>query len=102
LKIAFVVQDRWGHEAFIRWDGLAGFTLFLFGLFVAESEKFLRKWRFWVVTAILLMGHLAAFAMVLTHVGEWKLSWFIVMVIEAPLFFFVRDKFVLPRSNECP
>jgi nicotinamide riboside transporter PnuC len=92
LSIAFAVQDKWGHDAFIRWDGLAGFTLGLFGLFVAESKKFLRKLRFWAVTAILLMGHLAAFAIVLTHVEEWKLSWFMVMVIEAPLFFFLRDK----------
>jgi hypothetical protein len=94
LRIAFAVQDKWGHDAFIRWEGLAGFTLGLFGLFVAESEKFLRIWRFWVVTAILLMGHLAAFAIVLTHIEEWRLSWFMVMVFEAPLFFFLRDKFV--------
>jgi hypothetical protein len=94
LKIAFVVEDKWGHDAFIRWDGLAGFTLLLFGFFVCDSEKLLRKWRFWVMTAILMMGHLAAFAIVLTHVEEWRLSWFMVMVIEAPLFYFIRNKFV--------
>jgi len=46
------------------------------------------------MTAILMMGHLAAFAIVLTHVEEWRLSWFMVMVIEAPLFYFIRNKFV--------
>ena len=40
LRIAFAVQDKWGDDAFIRWDGLAGFTLGLFGLFVAESRSF--------------------------------------------------------------
>jgi peptidoglycan/LPS O-acetylase OafA/YrhL len=99
LRVAFAVEDKWGHDAFIRWDGLAGFTLLLFGLFVAESEKFLRKWRFWVVIVVLLMGHLAAFVIVLTHVEEWKLSWFMVMVFEAPLFFFLRDKFVSPLGG---
>jgi hypothetical protein len=94
LRIAFVVSDKWGHDAFIRWDGLAGFTLVLFGLFVAESAEFLRKWRFWVLTAILLAVHLTGFAIVLTHIQEWRLTWFMVMVIEAPLFFFLRDKFV--------
>ena len=99
LKIAFAVQNEWGHDAFIRWDGLAGFTLGLFGIFVAKSEKLLRKRRFWVLTAILLVVHLAAFAIVLTHVEEWKLSWFMVMVIEAPLFFFLRDKFACASSK---
>ena len=94
LKIGFVIQDKWGHDAYIRWDGLSGFTLLLFGFFVSESLQFLRKWRFWVVTAILLAAHLAAYAVVLTHVEEWRLTWFMVMVIEYPLFLFLRDKLV--------
>jgi peptidoglycan/LPS O-acetylase OafA/YrhL len=99
LKFTFVIEDRWGHDAFIRWGGLAGFTLGLFGLFVADNEKFLRKWRFWVVTAILLMGHLAAFVILLSHVDEWKLPWFMVMVIEYPIFIFLRDIFVSPVAK---
>ena len=94
LKVVFVVQDKWGHDAFIRWDGLAGFTLGLFGLFVCDSAKFLRKWRFWVLVTLLLAVHLSGFAVVLTHVEEWRLPWFMVMVIEAPLFYFLRNKFV--------
>jgi hypothetical protein len=96
LRIAFVVVDKWGHDAFIRWDGLAGFTLGLFGLFVAESEKFLRKWRFWLLVAILLAAHLTGFAIVLTHAEEWRMTWFMVMVFEYPIFFFLRNKFVCP------
>jgi hypothetical protein len=98
LGLVFLVEDRWGHDTFIRWGGLAGLTLGLFGLFVTDSEKFLRESRFWVVTAILLVGHLAAFAIVLTHVEEWKLAWFMVMVVEYPLFLFLRDRFVLPGA----
>ena len=96
IKITFVVEDRWGHDAFIRWDGLAGFTLGLFGFFLGESEKLLRQWRFWVVTLILLAAHLVAFTIVLTHIEEWKLMWFMVMVIEYPGFVFVRDWFIEP------
>ena len=99
MKFTFVIEDRRGHDAFIRWGGLAGFTLLLFGLFVAESEKFLRQWRFWGVIATLLMGHLAAFAIVLTHVDEWKLPWFMVILIEYPVFFFLRDIFVSPAAK---
>ena len=96
LKITFAVEGKWGHDAFIRWGGLAAFTIGLFGLFMGDSEKFLRKWRFWGVTSILLTGHLAVFAIVLTHVEEWKLMWFMVMVVEYPLFLFLRDRFVGP------
>jgi hypothetical protein len=98
LKIAFAVQNKWGHDAFIRWDGLAGFTLGLFGLFVADSEKFLRKWRFWVLTAVLLVVHLTAFAIVLTYAAEWKLMWFMVMVLEYPVFVFFRSR--LPNPSQ--
>lgn len=94
LKLTFVVEDRWGHDAFIRWGGLTGFTLGLFGLFVSESEKLLRRQRFWILTAILLGLHLIAFAVVLTHVGGWKLPWFMVMVPEYPAFLFFRERFV--------
>jgi len=94
LKIAFVVEDKWGHDAFIRWVGLATFTLGVFSLFVCDSEGVLRNWRFWTLSAILLALHLIGFGIVLTHVEEWKLSWFMVMVVEYPLFLWLRDKFV--------
>jgi hypothetical protein len=94
LRIAFVVEDRWGHDAFIRWFGLALFTLVSFAVFVCDSERVLRSWRFWALSAILLALHLIGFWIVLTHVEEWKLSWFMVMVIEYPLFLFLRNKFV--------
>lgn len=96
LEITFGVEDKWGHDAFIRWGGLAGFTLGLFALFVRDSETFFGTWRFWVVTAVLLAGHLAAFAVILTHVEEWKLMWFMVMVIEYPVFLFLRTSFASP------
>jgi hypothetical protein len=94
LKIAFVVEDKWGHDAFIRWDGLVGFTLGMFVLFVAKSEKDLRKSRFWLLTAILLAAHLTGFAIVLTHFEEWRLPWFMVMAFEYPFFLILRNRFV--------
>jgi len=93
IGMASVVIDEWGHDAYIRWGGLTGFTVALFTLFAGHSEKFLRKPRFWAVTAAILVAHLTAFAILLTHVEEWKLSWFMVMVFEYPFFFFIRDNF---------
>jgi hypothetical protein len=97
LKITFVVVDKWGHDAYVRWDGLACYTLGLFGFFVCDSVKFLRKWRFWVLTAVLLVVHLAAFAIVLAHAAEWKMIWFMVMVLEYPVLVFFRNR--LPYSS---
>lgn len=94
LGIGFAVIDRWGHDAFIRWGGFAGFTLVLFGFFIGDSEQFLKQWRFWVVIVVVLALHLGAFAIVLTHVEDWRLTWFMVMVVEYPFFRFFRDKFV--------
>ena len=98
LKIAFAVQNKWGHDAFIRWDGLAGFTLGLFGLFVADSEKFLREWKFWALTAVLFLVHLAGFIIVLSHVDEWRLTWFMGMAIEYPVLVFFRSR--LPNPSQ--
>jgi len=89
-----LVEDRWGRDAFIRWGGLLGFTVGLFGLFLGESDRYLRERRFWMLTIALLTAHLVAFAIVLTHVEEWKLAWFTVMAIEYPGFLFLRGRFM--------
>jgi hypothetical protein len=47
IFITFLVNSKWGHDAFSRWFGLVGFTSCLFGFFLQESRKFLRDRRFW-------------------------------------------------------
>lgn len=94
LGAVFAVENKWGHEVFIRWGGLAGFTLCLFGYFIADSRELSRVWHFWVLTALLLSMHLAGFAILLSHVDEWKLMWFTVMVIEYPILLLLREKFL--------
>ena len=96
LGTVFVVEGRWGHDAFIRWGGLAGSTSVLFGYFISESRDFFRERRFWILTALLLAGHLTAFFLVLTHVEEWKLMWFMVMVFEYPAFAYCRSRLQYP------
>jgi hypothetical protein len=86
------VSSKWSHEVFIRWGGLGFLTFCLFGFFVQESRKFLRIRRFWEITATLLALHLLIFAIVLTHVEEWRLPWFIVMAFEYPVMLFFRDR----------
>jgi uncharacterized membrane protein YqhA len=84
------------HEAYIRWGGLALDTAVLFGLFINSSRQFFQQRQFWVLTVVLLAVHLAAFAIVLTHVEEWQLMWFLVMVLEYPVLVFSRNRLVNP------
>jgi hypothetical protein len=94
VELISFIGDRWGHDAVIRWGGLIFFSLVLFALFMADSENLLRKRRFWGVATILLVGHIVVFTILLTHVGTWRLPWFMGMVVEYPLFHLFRERFV--------
>jgi uncharacterized membrane protein YjjP (DUF1212 family) len=93
LGASFVVLNRWGHDDFIRWGGFTGFTLGLFGLFIGESDKHFKQWQFWVLTAVLLAIHLAVYSAILLHAEEWKLTWFMGMAFEYPVFLYLRNMF---------
>ena len=95
--MVLVIQGRWGHDAFIRWGGLAGFTAVLFGYFFSDSRVFLRERQFWLMTALLLATHLALFIVILTHVDGWRLIWFTGMALEYPVFLFFRG--LLPERS---
>ncbi len=91
-----VARSSISHDAFIKWGGLAFISAILFGYFISNSGPFLRVWRFWGLTAALLLAHLTLFALILTHVDEWKLIWFVGMAIEYPVFVFFRSRLPYP------
>jgi peptidoglycan/LPS O-acetylase OafA/YrhL len=93
-----VAKTGVSQDVYIRWGGLAFMTAVLFGYFISNSGRFLREWRFWALAAILMLVHLAAFAVILTHVDEWKLIWFVGMAIEYPVFVFFRSR--LPNPSQ--
>lgn len=84
-------------DAFARWGGLTIVTTFLFLYFINHSRQFFSKWQFWVLTAILMSVHLTCFAILLTHVVEWKMIWFAGMSFEYPVFIFFRSR--LPQLS---
>ena len=92
-----VAQMGVSQDVYIRWGGLALNTAILFGYFIADSRQFFRRWQFWALTAVLLSVHLAGFIVVLTHVAEWKLLWFMVILFEFPVLVFFRNR--LQRSS---
>lgn len=85
------------HDAFIKWGGLAFMTALLFGYFISESPQYLREHRFWRLLVISLAVHLAVFAIILSLIREWKLMWFLIMIIEYPPLVLFRDR--LPFSS---
>lgn len=94
-----VAQTDVSHDAFIRWGGLAVNTCVLFGYFIADSRPLFRRWSFWGLTIALLSLHTTVFCIVLTHVSQWKLVWFMVMILEVPVLLFVRNRFLKPSCK---
>jgi hypothetical protein len=90
LFAAFAFQVN--HDTYIRWGGLVLNTAIIFGFFISYSSQYLRKMKFWTLTICFLTVHAIAWIIFLEHVGEWKLSWFSVMVFELPVFWYLRDR----------
>ena len=96
LGMVFVFEGHWGHDAFIKWGGLAGFTAALFGQFISDSRPYIKLKQFWLMTSILLIAHLMAFVTLLMHVREWRLMWFAVMIFEYPILILLRSRYLTP------
>ncbi len=79
-----------GGEGHIKWLGLTFSTAVIFGYFVHDSRKFLRKPRFWILVALLLAVHLLIWVSILIRVERWGLLWFNIMVLELPVFWHLR------------
>lgn len=94
-----VARSSASHDAIIRWGGLAFMSAILFGYFISSSGQFFRRWQFWALTTILLSVHLGAFAVILTHVDEWKLIWFTGMALKYPAFVFFRSRLPYPSET---
>jgi hypothetical protein len=87
IAFAFLVSG----DTYIRWGGLGVNTAIIFAFFIYHSRKFLRARKFWFLTASLLTAHLVIWILLLSHIGEWKLAWFLIMVLEVPAFLYLRD-----------
>jgi hypothetical protein len=85
----FTVLGGKGH---VKYGGLTVSTALLFGYFLHDSREYLRNPRLWMLTACLLVLHLTAWIILLTHVEKWGLLWFNIMVLELPVFWHLRDR----------
>jgi hypothetical protein len=68
-----------------RWIALSYWTGFLIWLICKLNKANLKQVRFWVTLFCLLLIHVTAFVAVLKRYPEWRLIWYVpVVVIEAP------------------
>ena len=91
--IAWIVAStHLSLEVITRWGGLAANTAVVYGYFLANSRSFFRQRAFWAITGTALAVHLVIFAIVLTHVAQWRLLWFMVMLLEIPVLLALRNR----------
>ena len=105
IGLAFVLAFlHVANSGVIKWGGLVVGTSIVYGGFIYYSRSFIHRGLFWALTLTALLLHLAAFIAILIRVNEWKLLWFMVVVLEVPILCFLRDK-CLPHSltanNRC-
>ncbi len=78
---------------FMRWFGLTVFTAILFGAYLVDSRSLFRRKAFWLVTAMMLAIHVAAYTVLLMRVEVWKVTWFTVLTF--------LELLVLPLLRDC-
>jgi peptidoglycan/LPS O-acetylase OafA/YrhL len=93
-----LAHTNMSHDAFIRWGGLLVNTALLFGYFIADNRHSRQKYTFWGLTLLFLCLHLIAFCVLLIHIAQWKLVWFMVMYLELPVLNFVKDRLMGPAE----
>jgi hypothetical protein len=73
IALLFIsVRLGWNEAVFMNTLNVTGNTLILFGAFIAYSRSLWRKRPFWVLTGLLILGHLLLVWSVLTRYGSWK------------------------------
>jgi hypothetical protein len=92
IFFAFAVSD----DVYIKWGGLVLDTSILYGFFLKYSQRYFHNIRFWMLFAATLLVHLTGFAIILTHVDQWKLVWFTGMALEIPVLLFQRNRIRMP------
>jgi hypothetical protein len=73
------------RQGFIKWFGLGSFSVFIYGVFIADNRDTWKTKRFWAATIAVLAVHFVGFIFLLTHVHYWRLIWFMPMFFELPV-----------------
>jgi hypothetical protein len=92
LFFALSIQLGITKEITGGWIGFFGFTGLLFWISIRQSRRCWRSWGFWFFMAGLLVLHSLAFVAVLKAYPQWRMVWFVpIIIVEAGLFAALRD-----------
>jgi MFS-type transporter involved in bile tolerance (Atg22 family) len=76
---------------FLRWFGIAGFTLILFAQFIGKSRDLWQRRSFWTMVSIFVVAHLGILiAIVISKANPSTFQLMIIFFAEAVLFAMLR------------
>lgn|GEM_PF-3465685 len=82
------------------WIGLIGYTSLLFWVAISKSREHWHRPMFWLTMMGLLAVHLLAFLAVLRSYPQWRMVWFMpIVVIEAGLFWTILNALFGPPKR---
>jgi hypothetical protein len=68
-------------DADLRWYGLAGCSIFIFGFALFICQDYFRHRRFWLTFAGALVIHTVLWIRELSRPGDWDLHWFLLICL---------------------
>jgi hypothetical protein len=82
------------------WIGLVGYTSLLFWVTISKSRERWHRPMFWLAVAGLLAVHLLAFVAILRSYPQWRMIWFMpVVIIEVGLFSVILNMLLGHRAR---
>jgi hypothetical protein len=85
---------NWGRIA------LAGNTVVVFGFLISWFRQEWKRLVFWVAMVVLLLGHTAIYILVLSHVHDFPLAYYVVLnSMELALFTVILRKLLMGNRN---
>lgn len=100
LVLAALFAGHVSHDTYIRWGGLGLDSAVLLGFLLFYNRNQLRSRDFWLLFACFTAAHSVFWIVLLEHVGEWRLTWFTVMILEVPVFLQLRDRTTRARKTQ--
>lgn len=95
----FIVLTK-GAQISGGWFGLVGYTSLLFWVTISKSRERWHRPMFWLAVVGLLVVHLLAFVAILRSYPEWRMIWFMpVVIVEAGLFSIILNMLLGYRAK---
>jgi hypothetical protein len=99
FTLIFILSIRTHIVIPFRWVGLAGFAGVLMFAIIKTDEEYWNRPAFWLICVGVLVVHLAVFIPVLRSYPEFRLAWWVPIVIAEAAVFGVMCDMLLMRTT---